>query len=965
MDLHRTLGHASVGYMQSQVRNGQVEVPSKVHKDALLGLKTLSCPDCALAKASRTPLPSTSSPPALKNPLVWHADLKGPLVKSVGGARYLLGLIHAVTGFCFLDYLKTKSDTPSRLPPLVDRANGRANEAGGRFNVGVLRTDYGTEFVGTSTQDWLRTNGIRPELTSPDSSSQNGMAERKWRTLTENATASLHHSGLPTRYWAEAFAATNYVWNRMPSASRGMTSPYELFFGKPPDLSILVPFGCAAYARIPDELRVKRNLAGRARICIFLGYDELTKDGYKLLNLDTRRIIHSRSVRFLPNVFPCRAEAAAGTPLPPTLEALDEDSDVEQASASPKPAASDPSTSTTAAQDLATTEAAAPHLPRPALQPLPPALGGADAARQLHFELLRSKLTSEEVDGSRRSTRTTARPFTFDPMAYDNARRVERAFLTQAIEEESMKANGSSRDPSTFAEALASPERAQWIEGMKKELQNHRRNQTWRYSRKPQDRTLIGSRFVFKTKRGPQGEVLQYKVRLVAQGFRQREGTDYKETFSPCPRWSTIRFLLAHATLRDLEVHHMDVDAAYLIPELPSSETIYMRPPSGFPPLPAGYDCLQLRKCLYGLKQSGRHWHSHIHGTLIKMGFEQSDADPCLYIRPSDGSSVCLYVDDLILAAPAAAMESIKNTLKDHYSIKDHGTLSWYLGCSVDHNRSAGTLSLSQPAYVQEILQRANMADCKPVSTPITDRLYAPESAPAQEELDALKDIPFRETLGALLYLAVCSRPDIAFAVNQLSRHASNPRLVHWSAAKRVLRYLKGTASLGLIYKKADAQFSLLGFGDSDYAGDLATRRSTTGFVFVLAGAAISWRVQTQRCVALSSAEAELVALTRTVQEAAWLTRLAKCFGIQVKPLTIYEDNQAAIVLSRDYKFSEKTKHMSTRYFYVRERVADGSIVIEYISTTDQLADFFTKALGRLLFCKFRARIGMVHVKPR
>jgi hypothetical protein len=257
------------------------------------------------------------------------------------------------------------------------------------------------------------------------------------------------------------------------------------------------------------------------------------------------------------------------------------------------------------------------------------------------------------------------------------------------------------------------------------------------------------------------------------------------------------------------------------------------------------------------------------------------------------------------------------------------------------------------------------MSDCKPASTPITDRLYAPESPPSQEELESLKSIPFRETLGALLYLAVCSRPDIAFAVNQLSRHASNPRLVHWVAAKRVLRYLKGTASLGLIYKKDKAIFSLLGFGDSDFAGDMASRRSTTGFLFMLAAAAISWRVQTQRCVALSSAEAELIALTRTVQEAAWLIRVAKCFGIDVKPLTIFEDNQAAIILARDFKFSEKTKHMSTRYFYVRERIADGTIALEYVSTKDQLADFFTKALGTQLFCKFRSRIGMAYVAPR
>ena len=469
----------------------------------------------------------------------------------------------------------------------------------------------------------------------------------------------------------------------------------------------------------------------------------------------------------------------------------------------------------------------------------------------------------------RRPRRVTAKPFFFDPHAYTLAQNADESAARVLLSVEELSAP-TDLDPTSYEKALSSQFRKNWLAAIEKELANHRRNGTWRFDRRPKDKALIGCRYVFKTKRGPAGEVLRFKARLVAQGFRQRAGVDYGEIFSPCPRWTTIRLVMALAAARGLALRHLDVDAAYLVPALPEDEVVFMRTPEGVQQ-PPGTDCVRLVKCLYGLKKSGRHWHLHLRATLIKMGFRQSEADPCLFLRDGGTLLILMYVDDLMIAGPDKAVEEVVTALKAAYELTDHGQLAWFLGCAVDYDRDNGTLALGQPAYIADILHRANMGDCKATTTPMVDRPSEAATPPSQEEEAILRKIPFREVLGALLYLSTCTRPDITFAVNQIARFTSRPRLEHWTALKRVLRYLQGTRGNGLLFRRSAVQEALRidGYADADWAGDATTRKSTSGFIFTAAGAAIAWRSQAQRCVALSTAEAELIALTEGVKEAA------------------------------------------------------------------------------------------------
>jgi hypothetical protein len=247
----------------------------------------------------------------------------------------------------------------------------------------------------------------------------------------------------------------------------------------------------------------------------------------------------------------------------------------------------------------------------------------------------------------------------------------------------------------------------------------------------------------------------------------------------------------------------------------------------------------------------------------------------------------------------------------------------------------------------------------------LADRIEPVEEDPTHEELDYLKEHDvaknYPKLVGALLYLSTCTRPDLSFAVYQLTRFMSAPRMAHYKALKRVLRYLKGTVNFGLHYTKNKNAFcKLVGFSDADWAGDKTTRKSTTGYVFMICMGAISWKATGQGSVALSSAEAELVALAKTVQHALWLLRLAETMGFNFQPMTINEDNQATIaIVNGDTKSSERTKHIGVKYFFVREEIQDGKIKVKYIETTEQSADIFTKALVGASFQRLRTNLGV------
>jgi len=397
----------------------------------------------------------------------------------------------------------------------------------------------------------------------------------------------------------------------------------------------------------------------------------------------------------------------------------------------------------------------------------------------------------------------------------------------------------------------------------------------------------------------------------------------------------------------------MDVKTAFLNGVL--QEEVYLEQPLGFEIHGRESHVCRLKKALYGLKQAPRAWYSRIDDYLLSMGFQKSEADPNLYFIVVGGESLILllYVDDLFITGAERLIAHCKRDLAQEYEMTDIGLMHYYLGMEVW--QEPGHIFLGQGKYAADILRRFRMEDCRPMSTPmITNwkQLHASEGKLVDPTL-------YRQLIGSLMYL-VNTRPDLCFAVNTLSQFMVEPKSVHWSAGKHVLRYLAGTVDYGLDYRRSDG-VGLVGFTDSDWAGCVRDRKSTSGCCFSLGSAAVSWFSRKQRSVALSSAEAEYMAASQATCEALWLRKLlVDLFDQELRPTVIYCDNQSCIQLSENPVFHDRSKHIEIKYHFIRDYVQRGAVELQYISTDEQVADVLTKSLGRGKFVFFRDKLGVV-----
>jgi hypothetical protein len=510
-------------------------------------------------------------------------------------------------------------------------------------------------------------------------------------------------------------------------------------------------------------------------------------------------------------------------------------------------------------------------------------------------------------------------------------------------------------DPQTVSEALSSPEAADWKKAMNAEYEALKRNQTWIIVDRPQGKKTVESRWVLRTKLKKDGSIDRRKARLVAKGFTQKPGIDFNETFTPVARLRSIRLFMAIAVELGLQVHQVDFTSTYLNGEI--EEEVFMEVPSEF------YDILSekesrkfrgnkvclIRKALYALKQSGRQWYKKLDEKLKQQKLKPLNSDPCVYINKEDGNIVIvvIYVDDLMVASDnLRKLQRLKSELSKSFEMKDLGPLSFCLDIEFTQDVEKQTITMSQSRYIKETLSRFNMENCKGVTTPINpnEKLSKEMCPKTEEEQKAVEKLPYQSLVGSLMYLAVSTRPDIAHAVSMLSQFNTNFGEQHWRAAKRVLRYLKNTENLGLMFKKSGQE--LVGYADADWGSSVDDRRSYTGYVFNFANAAVSWESRKQRTVAMSSTEAEYMALSESTKEAILLRRFL--FEVLDQPSTtiIFNDNQGAGQLSKNHMFHNRTKHVDIRHHFIREAVERGDIKVEYLPTDQMPADVLTKGLS-------------------
>ncbi|TQE12682.1 hypothetical protein C1H46_001702 [Malus baccata] len=405
---------------------------------------------------------------------------------------------------------------------------------------------------------------------------------------------------------------------------------------------------------------------------------------------------------------------------------------------------------------------------------------------------------------------------------------------------------------------------------MVEELESMANNNVWSLA-KPSDNTKpVNCKWVFKTKRDAQGRIERYKARLVAKGFTQREGVDYNDTFSPISSKDSIQLIMALTAYFDLELHQMDVKTAFLNGEL--DEEIFMSQPPGFVERGKEDMVCKLNKSIYGLKQASRQWFLKFDQVVTSQGFIENKMDDCIYLKFKGSKFIflVLYVDDILIASSdVQLLKETKSMLSSNFEMKDLGEAHYVLGIEIVRDRRQKLLGLSQKGYIERVLNRFNMESCNKADVPVNKGdMFSRDQCPKNElETKLMKMKPYASLVGSLMYANICTRPDLAFIVGLLGRFQSNPGEAHWVAAKKVLRYLQKTKGFMLVYGHSDP-LELIGFTDSDLAGDVDERKSTGGYIFKLSGCAVSWKSAKQTIVSTSTMEAKFVACFEGMKQA-------------------------------------------------------------------------------------------------
>jgi transposase InsO family protein len=761
--------------------------------------------------------------------------------------------------------------------------------------VKIVRSDGGGEYDSREVTRFLQDKGISQELTTPATPQHNGVSERMNRTLLERVRSMLDDADLPDSFWLEAALYAAHIHNVTPTRALDDMTPEECWSGTKPDVSRLRVFGARAFVHVPKKHRTK--LSARSLICQFVGFAP-NRRAYRLYHRTSRRFLESRDVVFdeggpapLFERVILEPNHADGT------ETDEEEGDIEIVPTEPEPT---------------TSTSLAANRPKRTIQP------------PIRDDDPRYSVTSY---GPRKPKIAQANLADGEPLT----------------------------DPRSYAEAMARPDANEWEAACMAEMSVFDHMGVYEIVPRPKDRKVVGSKWVFRIKRGPDGAIQKYKARIVAQGFTQIEGIDFDETFAPVAKLASLQTILALAAEQDLEVHQMDVKSAYLNGNL--SEQIYMEPPPGLE-VPEG-SVLHLKKAVYGTKQGGRVWYEDIRDTLKTMGYQRTEADHAIFSRNNNNtlSIIALYVDDITMVSKdLGVINQDKNMLKRRYEMTDLGEMSWILGVHITRNRLEGWIALSQEKYINEILDRFEKSDVRPISTPTLPNEHLVK-LPSPEVNAKL----YQRMVGALMYTMLGTRPDLAYTVATLGRHAANPGDDHQQALDRAFRYLRTTKNSCLVFQRGTPDSSTLtGYVDADWASDVNDRKSTSGFAFMLSGAAISWSSKKQPSVALSSTEAEYIAAAHAAKECIWLRRLLMELGLPPHSATpLHMDNQSAIAIARNPEFHDRTKHIEVRHHFLRQKVEGEEITLVYTPTGDQTADILTKGLSREKHEKFSRKMGL------
>ena len=945
-----------------------------------------ACDICMQAKQTKDVFPTSLNKTMDVFQLV-HCDLWGPYrITSNNGSRYFLTLVDDFSRALWIYLLPDKTSAPTQLKNFIALVERQFNK-----QVKTIRSDNGSEFICLRT--FFQEKGIIHETSCVGTPQQNGRVERKHRHILNVARALRFQASFPIEMWDECVLAACYLINRTPSTTLAGKTPFEKLYNRPPPLHHLRVFGCLCY--VHNQHHGGDKFATRSSKSVFVGYP-YGKKGWRVYNLETGIITVSRDVVFCEAEFPFASitsnesdfiesetplfidphdhdilisSSSRVAPMSPAAQDIPsvktiineahESSPIEPSDSSPLTSpcssSSEPLSSENKNQsndDIASLSDSAssaddspnePQSPAPTSsaplesEPIVEQLGVGKRAKKLPTKLADYVLTITNALG------VTNFDCKYPISDYTTTTRFSEKH------QEYVLTIMNSFEPQHYSQAVLDE---QWRNAMRSEIDALEDNGTWTVETLPPGKKAIGCKWVFRLKFKADGTLERYKARLVVLGNNQVEGIDFKETFAPVIKMTTVRTFLEVAAAKDWPVHQMDVHNAFLHGDL--DEEVYMQMPPGFRTDDKSQVC-RLHKSLYGLRQAPRCWFAKLSTALKEYGFVQSVSDYSLfsYARGSQRIYVLVYVDDLILSANTLdLLDDFKSYLCTCFHMKDLGVLKYFLGIEVA--RSPAGFYLCQRKYAMDIITETGLLGVKPVAFPLDQNhklaLAKGELLPNPER--------YRRLVGRLIYLGT-TRPDLAYSIHILTQFMQAPRAEHLDAALRVVRYLKHNPGQGILLR-SDSPLTLNVWCDADWQGCPLTRRSLTGWFIQFGNSPISWKTQKQDHVSQSSAEAEYRAMSETIKEVMWLKNLLWSLGIEDSaPIVVHCDNIAAIHLASNPVFHERTKHIERDCHFIRDEIIRGTIATKYVHTSNQLADIMTKALGRKEFESFKVKLGI------
>nr|GEU89944.1 retrovirus-related Pol polyprotein from transposon TNT 1-94 [Tanacetum cinerariifolium] len=884
---HRRLSHLNCGAINHLARQGLVRgLPKlKFEKDHI-------CSACAIGKSTKKSYKAKSEDTNQEKLYLLHMDLCGLMrTKSVNGKKYILIIVDDYSRFTWVKFLRSKDEAPDFIIKFLKMIQVRL-----KVPVCRIRTDNGTEFVNQTLRDYYKEVGIFHEISVARSPQQNGVVERHNHTLIETPRTMLIYAQAPLFLWAEAVATACFTQNRSIIRLRHGKTPYELLHNKLPDLSFFYMFGSLCYSTNDSENLGK--LQQKADIGIFIGYASTKKAEFTIDVQDEFSGLVQKFCSSTPYVPPSRNDW--DLLFQPMFDELHNPppSVVHQA---PEvialidyviPPVQDDSTgspsSTTVNQDAQSTSK-------------------SHTTTEIHSLVIPQEVEEDNLDIEVAHIRKLLLLNLYQRPVSTQLQLHEQALFY------CYDAFPSLVEPKTYKDALT---QSCWIEAMQEELNEFERIEVWELVPRSDKVMVITLKWIYKVKLDEPGGILKNKARLVARDYHQEEGIDFEESFAPVARLEAIRIFLAYAAHKNMVVYQMDVKTAFLNGNL--REEVYVSQPVGFVDQNNTNHVYTLKKALYGLKQAPRAWYDMLSSFLISQDFSKGSRDLTLFIRRNgnDLLLVQIYVDDIIFAASTLELcDLFANLMCLKFKMSMMSKISFFLGLQI--SQSPRGIFINQSKYALESLKKYGYESYDPVDTPMVEKSKLDED----KEGKAVDLSHYYGMIGTLLYLTA-STPDLQFAICMYARYQARPIEKHVHVVKRIFRYLCRTVHRGLWYSK-DSSVALTAFADTDHAGCQDTRRSTSGSVQFLGERLISWSSKRQKSAAISSTEAEYIALSGCCTQILWMRSQLSDYGLGFKKIPMYCDNKSAIALCCNNVQHSRSKHIDIIYHFIKEQIED------------------------------------------